>query len=82
MIAYKVAADFEKINRRQLGNPKEGVARIWEVISSKGLAKRKKQLLRLPLGSDTGNAYRGLVKELTETVEEYEEIWKSTDFKD
>ncbi|PVH69723.1 NAD(P)-binding protein [Cadophora sp. DSE1049] len=80
--AHQAAENFEKFNGRQLGNPKLGAARIWEVISGEGLAKGKKKLLRLPLGSDTGAVMNGLSEELAETAKEYEEIWKSTDYKD
>jgi NAD(P)-dependent dehydrogenase (short-subunit alcohol dehydrogenase family) len=79
-IAHEAAANFEKFNGRQLGNPKLGAERIWEVVSGEGLAKGKKQLLRLPLGSDTGAQLRDSARELIETANEYEEIWKSTDF--
>ena len=51
-------------------------------MSCEGLAKGKKQLLRLPLGSDTGAQLRDSARGLLETADEYEEIWKSTDFVD
>ena len=81
-VAREAAANFEKFNGKQLGNPKVGAQRIWEVIRGEGLAKGKKQLLRLPLGSDTGSMMLGLAEDLKQTATEYEEIWKSTDYQD
>jgi hypothetical protein len=42
----------------------------------------KGKRLRLPLGSDTGKVMRELSEELAATVEEYEEVWGSTDFRE
>jgi len=58
----------------------EGAARIWEVVRSEGLAKDKKMLLRLPLGTDSGTMMRDVSKVYAETADYYETIWKSTDF--
>jgi NAD(P)-dependent dehydrogenase (short-subunit alcohol dehydrogenase family) len=81
-VAHKAAANSEKYNVRQPSNPKFGAARIWEVVSGEGMAKGKKQLLRLQLGVDAGSVMKGLAEELADTAKKYEEIWKSTDYDD
>ncbi|KAK4125792.1 NAD(P)-binding protein [Parathielavia appendiculata] len=81
-IAHEARANFERFNGRQLGNPVEGAARIWEYVAGEGLFKGKEKRLRLPLGSDTGGAMRALSESLAETANDYEEIWSSTDFKE
>jgi NAD(P)-dependent dehydrogenase (short-subunit alcohol dehydrogenase family) len=81
-IAHEARANFEKFNGRQLGNPVEGAARIWEYVAGEGLFKGKEKRLRLPLGSDTGGAMKALSESLAETAKDYEEIWSSTDFKE
>jgi len=78
--AHEYIKNLEKYNHNQPGNPVEGAARIWEVVGGEGLAKNKKMLLRLPLGSDTGAALRSKAQQLTDIADHYEEIWKSTDF--
>ncbi|CZR62968.1 related to short chain oxidoreductase/dehydrogenase [Phialocephala subalpina] len=78
--AHEAAANIEKYNGKQLGNPVLGAQRIWEVVRGEGMAKGKKELLRLPLGSDCGTMMRGYAEDLRETADEYEEIWRSTDF--
>jgi len=79
-VAHQAASNFEKYNQNQPGNPVEGAARIWEVVRSEGLAKDKKMLLRLPLGTDSGTMMRDVSKVYAETADYYETIWKSTDF--
>ena len=79
-VAHEAASNFEKYNLNQPGNPVEGAARIWEVVSEEGLAKGKKMLLRLPLGTDAGAMMRDTAKSYADTADYYEEIWKSTDF--
>lgn len=79
-VAHEAAAAVEKYNRKQPGDPVLGAARIWEVVRGEGMARGKKEMLRLPLGSDTGAVMRGLAEEFMETLREYEDIWKSTDF--
>ncbi|KAG7287246.1 hypothetical protein NEMBOFW57_006753 [Staphylotrichum longicolle] len=81
-VAHEARASFAAFDGKQLGNPVEGAARIWEYVAGEGLLKGKRRLLRLPLGSDTGKQMRALSEELAETAREYEEVWRSTDFED
>jgi NAD(P)-dependent dehydrogenase (short-subunit alcohol dehydrogenase family) len=81
-IAHEARDNFAKFNGKQLGNPKEGAARIWEYVAGKGLFEGKERLIRLPLGSDTGGAMKKLSSDLMETADKYEDIWSSTDFKE
>ena len=69
-------------NGHQPGNPKEGAARIWEFAAGEGLFKGKERLLRLPLGSDTSAMLRSFSAELARTADYYDDVSKSTDFKD
>lgn len=80
--AHEARKAFELYNGKQPGNPKEGVARMWEYVAGEGLFKGKKKLLRLPLGSDTGSMMKQYSAELGETATQYEDVWKSTDFKE
>ncbi|KAL4889611.1 hypothetical protein BDV59DRAFT_186184 [Aspergillus ambiguus] len=80
--AHEARAAFTKYNGSQPGNPKEGAARIWEYVADAGLLKAKKKLLRLPLGTDTGAVLKQHTAELAETAAHYEEVWRSTDFKE
>jgi NAD(P)-dependent dehydrogenase (short-subunit alcohol dehydrogenase family) len=80
--AHEARKAIALYNGRQPGNPKEGAARMWEYGAGEGLFKGKNQLLRLPLGSDTGAMMKQYSVELSETVTYYEDVWKSTDFKD
>ncbi|GAB1319789.1 hypothetical protein MFIFM68171_09999 [Madurella fahalii] len=81
-VAHEARKAFSEFNGRQLGNPVEGAARIWEYVAGEGLFKGKERRLRLPLGSDTGAQMKKFSDELAETARDYETIWKSTDFKD
>ncbi|KAK4239007.1 hypothetical protein C8A03DRAFT_14568, partial [Achaetomium macrosporum] len=81
-VAHKARGDFDAFNGRQLGNPVEGAAGMWEYVAGEGLFKGKQRRLRLPLGSDTGKQMKALSDELAETARDYEEIWSSTDFKE
>jgi NAD(P)-dependent dehydrogenase (short-subunit alcohol dehydrogenase family) len=81
-IAHEVATMYADYNLKQPGNPVLGAARILEFVSGEGMAKSKKQLLRLPLGSDAGAEMKGLAEEYAETAREYEDIWKSTNLKE
>lgn len=81
-VAHEARKAFSQFNGRQLGNPVEGAARMWEYVAGEGLFKGKERRLRLPLGSDTGAQMKKLSEELAETARDYEEIWQSTDFKD
>jgi NAD(P)-dependent dehydrogenase (short-subunit alcohol dehydrogenase family) len=69
-VAHEAAANFEKYNLKQPGNPVLGAAKIWEVVSGEGMAKRKKQMLKLLLGSDAGAVMKGLAED-AETAREY-----------
>ncbi|KAL7940819.1 hypothetical protein V8C42DRAFT_361673 [Trichoderma barbatum] len=80
--AHEARKAFELYNGKQPGNPKQGAARIWEYAAVEGLVKGKRKLLRLPLGTDTGSMMKQFASELSETAEYYEEVWKSTDFKE
>ena len=80
--AHEAVKDFTKYDGNQPGNPVEGAARIWDVVSGEGLAKGLDMKLRLPLGSDTGAGMRSRAKEFADTADHYEAIWKSTDFTD
>jgi NAD(P)-dependent dehydrogenase (short-subunit alcohol dehydrogenase family) len=81
-VAHEARANFAAFDGKQLGNPVEGAARIWEYVAGEGLLKGKERRLRLPLGSDTGGAMRALSEQLAETASDYEEVWSSTDFKE
>lgn len=81
-VAHEARENFGKFNGRQLGNPVEGAARMWEYVAGEGLFKGKEKRLRLPLGSDTGRAMKALSEDLAETARDYEEVWNSTDFKE
>lgn len=81
-VAHDVVAMYAEYNLKQPGNPVLGAARIWEFVSVEGMAKGKEQILRLPLGSDAGAEMKALAEEYVETAREYEDIWKSTDFKE
>ncbi|KAL3487490.1 hypothetical protein BJX62DRAFT_190979 [Aspergillus germanicus] len=80
--AHEARAAFTKYNGAQPGNPKEGAARIWEYVADEGLLKGKDKLLRLPLGTDCGTLIKQHAAELSETAAHYEDVWRSTDFKD
>ncbi|KIX09222.1 uncharacterized protein Z518_00301 [Rhinocladiella mackenziei CBS 650.93] len=73
---------FAKYNLKQPGNPVLLADRTWEYAAKKGMFANRKQLLRLPLGSDTGAQMRAFIADLEETVREYKEVYESTDFKE
>jgi len=79
-VAHQARANFTAFNGKQLGNPKEGAARMWEYVADEGLFKGKRKLLRLPMGSDTFGALQATIQKFTETATEYETAIKSTDF--
>jgi NAD(P)-dependent dehydrogenase (short-subunit alcohol dehydrogenase family) len=81
-VAHEARAAFAQFDGRQLGDPVEGAKRIWEYVAGEGMFRGKGKRLRLPLGSDTGKVMRELSEELAATVEEYEEVWGSTDFRE
>ncbi|KAK6544776.1 hypothetical protein TWF694_001459 [Orbilia ellipsospora] len=81
-IAHEARANFEKYNGRQPGDPKQAANRMWEYAADEGLFKGKEKLIRLPLGTDTGGVMKQLSEDLAKTVELYEDVWKSTDFKE
>ncbi|KAL4947929.1 hypothetical protein BDW69DRAFT_104162 [Aspergillus filifer] len=81
-VAHEARRAFGEISGNQRGDPKEGAARIWEFVADEGMFKGKEKLLRLPLGSDTGQVMRELVGELDRTADIYEDVWRSTDFED
>ena len=81
--AHEGRKAFAVYDGNQPGNPVEGAARIWEYVSGKGLFEGKgERLLRLPLGSDAGAIMRGVSEELRRTADYYEDVWRSTDFKE
>lgn len=80
--AHEARAAFWKYDGKQPGNPEEGAARMWEYVAGEGLFKGKERLLRLPLGTDTGTQMRKTAEELEKTARYYEEVWRSTDFKE
>jgi NAD(P)-dependent dehydrogenase (short-subunit alcohol dehydrogenase family) len=80
--AHEARKNFELYNGRQPGNPVEGAARMWEYGARKGMFEGKKRLLRLPLGSDTCKALKALIESLEETATLYDDVMRSTDFKD
>ncbi|KAL4937779.1 hypothetical protein BDV06DRAFT_232344 [Aspergillus oleicola] len=79
-VADEARKQFGEIAGRQRGDPKEGAKRIWEFVADEGLLKGREKLLRLPLGSDTGEVMKELARELERTVDVYEDVWGSTDF--
>ncbi|KAK1831948.1 putative oxidoreductase [Podospora conica] len=80
--AHEARKAFGLYDGKQPGNPEEGAARMWEYVAGTGMFEGKERLLRLPLGTDTGAVMRGLAAELEKTVAHYEEVWRSTDFKE
>ncbi|KAK0616471.1 hypothetical protein B0T14DRAFT_497707 [Immersiella caudata] len=81
-VAHEARKAFWAYNGKQPGNPVEGAARMWEYVAGEGLFKGKERLLRLPLGTDTGTQMRKTAEEYLKTADYYEEVWKSTDFKE
>ncbi len=65
-------------NGKQLGDPDKGAERIFEVVTGAGMAKGKKEYLRLPLGTDCLQSARAKIDQLKETFDEFEEIASST----
>ena len=81
--AHEAREAFWKYDGKQPGDPVEGAKRMWEYVAGEGLFRDKgERLLRLPLGTDTGTEMRRVAGELERTAEYYEEVWRSTDFKD
>lgn len=78
--AHEARKAFELYNGAQPGDPVKGAARMWEYVAGEGLFAGKKKLLRLPLGTDCASMLKTHIGELTETVDHYEDAWKSTDF--
>lgn len=81
-VAHEAREAFWKYNGKQPGNPVEGAARMWEYAAGRGMFEGKERLLRLPLGSDTGAQMRQFAAELEKTAGLYEDVWRSTDFKE
>lgn len=77
--AEKILQYLMNSNGKQAGDPDKAAERIFEVVTGEGMAKGKKQLLRLPLGSDALKNGRAKFDMLREVFDEYEEIAKSTD---
>lgn len=71
---------FHSSNGKQPGDPVKAADRIIEVINGTGMGVGKEHLLRLPLGPDCLSRARAKVAELSENLDETEEIAHSTDF--
>jgi NAD(P)-dependent dehydrogenase (short-subunit alcohol dehydrogenase family) len=79
-VAHEARDAALQYDGKQPGNPVEGAARIWEYVSNEGLLKGKKKLLRLTLGTDCGAILKQQIADLQETLDVYDDVWKSTDF--
>jgi len=66
------------MNGKQPGNVEKGCQRIYEVLMGEGMAKGKKEYLRLPLGADCLKRAKAKVDTLKETMDDMEEIAVST----
>lgn len=69
-------------NGRQPGDPKIGAVRMWEAVTGEGLFKGKKVFGRVVLGTDSATYIRNSINQIGEILDEYEEVWKSTDIKE
>jgi hypothetical protein len=69
---------LQNSNGKQNGDPVKGAERIFEVIMGEGMAKGKKEYLRLPLGSDCIQTVRAKIDRLNENFDEFEDIASST----
>ncbi|KAI0722075.1 NAD-P-binding protein [Fomitopsis betulina] len=70
----------------QIGDVDKLAARVFEVVHVVGMAKHlvgaqdgKPDLLRVPLGPDSGERMLSKIQELQDNVEAFEPIWRSTD---
>jgi hypothetical protein len=77
-VVEKVLSGFSDADGKQPGDVEKGCARIYEVVMGEGMAKGKKEFLRLPLGADCLRRARGKIESLRETMEEMEEIALAT----
>ena len=71
---------YSEMNGKQGGDVEKGCQRIYEVAMGEGMAKGKKEYLRLPLGVDSLKRARVKLETMTETMNDLEEIAKSTAF--
>ncbi|KAG9247536.1 hypothetical protein BJ878DRAFT_491988 [Calycina marina] len=72
-VSHGAANNFEKYN----SDPVKGAAKILGVVSGEIIAKDKKMLLRLSLETNGGALLGGVVKDITEVADQYQDIWKS-----
>ncbi|RAH71914.1 putative short chain oxidoreductase/dehydrogenase [Aspergillus aculeatinus CBS 121060] len=67
-------------NGKQPGDPEKAAERIYEVVMGEGMAKDKKQYLRLVLGNKAYENARLKVADLSENFLALEDISRSTDY--
>lgn len=75
----KIFDVFKEYDGRQGGDPSKAAAeRIVETVMKEGMAKGKKEFLRLPFGADCVRSVRAKIDLLSETMNEFEEIASRT----
>jgi len=70
---------FRDMEGKQVGDPDKGCQNIFEVVMGEGMAREKKEYLRLPLEKDCVVQARAKFRLLEETFDAMEEIASSTD---
>ena len=70
---------FSTADQKQPGAPDKAAQRIVEAVGMSGMMKNKKQMLRLPLGSDCLKMLGGQVDTLRNTLDEFCDVARSTD---
>ncbi|KAI9838167.1 MAG: hypothetical protein M1837_002629 [Sclerophora amabilis] len=78
--ARAISEALQNNHGKQAGDVQKGVRRIFEVVTGTGMAAGKKELLRLPLGTVVEDSIKSKVDFWQQTLAEYTEICRSTDF--
>jgi hypothetical protein len=68
------------LNGSQRGDPKKGVARVFEVVTETEMGAGLGDILRLPLGMDAWQRLEKKTNTLQDVLYKTEEIAGSTDF--
>ncbi|PYH77492.1 putative short chain oxidoreductase/dehydrogenase [Aspergillus uvarum CBS 121591] len=76
----KVIQHLQDEDGKQPGDPAKAAERIFEVVTGEGMAKDKKQYLRLVLGRKAFDSAQGKIDMLQENLTALEDITKSADF--
>jgi hypothetical protein len=77
-VTDKIMNHFGDADGKQIGDVEKGCQRMYEVVMGEGMAKGKKECLRLPLGEDCLKRAREKIDSLRETMDEMEGIAMST----